>query len=83
VWTTQPQLDDASESYFLFGLSAAIPAIPAQWSYSAPLSASYGGVTAGTDAHGRRPAMRIYSTFRLPSQTLSHVGYYTDGEAAL
>lgn len=78
MWASQPALDGSADSYYAFGLSAAIPAIPAAWSYSVLLSASYGGVTAGTYAHGAA-LQGYYSTYRLPSQTLSHVGYYTDG----
>jgi hypothetical protein len=81
VWTQQPVLDAAATtSSYDFGLSAAIPVIPPQWSYSVLLSASYGGVTAGTYAHGAA-LQSYYSTYRLPSQTLSHVGYYTDDGA--
>lgn len=80
MWASKPELDNASDGFYAFGLSAAIPAIPAAWSYSVLLTASYGGVTAGTYAHGAA-LQSYYSTTRLPSVTLSHIGYYTDDGA--
>lgn len=62
-------------SYSL-GVSAAIPAIPAGWSYSALLHSSYGGVTKGIYAWGA--ALQAFSgTTRAPAITLQKVGYYT------
>ena len=59
------------------GLSAAVPEIPAGWSYSHIFSVADGGPTAAVYAWG--DAIQAYSgTARLPSVTLSDLGYYTD-----
>lgn len=62
------------------GLSAAVPEIPAGWSYSHIYSVADGGPTAAVYAWGA--AIQTYlGTARLPSVTLSDVGYYTDDGA--
>jgi len=70
---------DASGSYSM-GLSAAVPSIPANWSYSVLLSAANGGTTAATYAWGAA-IQAFYATTRLPSVTLTDIGYYTDDGA--
>lgn len=69
-----------SGDFYALGLSAAIPSIPAGWSYSVALSASYGGITQAT-YHWGAQLQSYYGTYRLPSVTLSDVGYYTDDGA--
>lgn len=69
-----------SSGQYAMGLSAGIPVIPADWSYSVVFVASTGGPTAATYAWGQ--AMQsYYHTKRLPSVTLSDIGYYTDDGA--
>jgi hypothetical protein len=58
------------------GLSAAVPEIPAGWNYSHIFSVADGGPTAAVYAWGA--AIQTYlGTSRLPSVTLSDIGYYT------
>lgn len=65
---------------YSIGLSAAIPSIPAGWEYSVVFVSSYGGPTAATYVYG--DAIRSYkNTTRLPSVTLTNLGYYTDDGA--
>ena len=60
----------------LRGLSAAVPEIPAGWNYSHLFSVADGGPTAAVYAWGA--AIQTYlGTSRLPSVTLSDIGYYT------
>jgi hypothetical protein len=67
----------ASSGTYTMGLAAAVPAIPAGWEYSVIFSAADGGPTAAVYAWG--DALRGYfGTSRLPSVTLSDIGYYTD-----
>ena len=57
-----------------------VPAVPAGWQYSVVFTTAVGGPTAATYAHGT--ALRRYkNTTRLPSVTLTDVGYYTDDGA--
>jgi len=59
------------------GLSAAVPEIPAGWGYSHIFSVADGGPTAAVYAWGA--AIQTYlGTARLPSVTLTDIGYYTD-----
>jgi len=62
------------------GLAAAIPSIPAGFSYSVMFSAAPGGATAALYAWGEL-IQGYYKTTRLPSVTLSDIGYYTDDGA--
>ena len=61
---------------YAMGLTSAVPAIPANWSHSILYSAAYGGPTAVTYAHGMI-MQAYYNTTRLPSVTLTDIGYYT------
>lgn len=70
----------ATGSVYSMGLSAAIRSIPSGWSYSILFVATDGGPTSATYAWGS--AIQEYSgTTRLPSVTLSDIGYYTDDGA--
>jgi hypothetical protein len=72
--------NDTTGSTYSMGLSAAINTIPNDWSYSILFVATTGGPTATAYSWGS--AMQTYSgTSRLPSVTLSDVGYYTDDGA--
>lgn len=62
---------------FTMGLSAAVPSIPAGWEYSTVFSVAEGGPTAAVYAWGNA-LQTYYSTSRLPSVTLTDLGYYTD-----
>jgi hypothetical protein len=83
VWSSPPTEEElgggAGSSTYSLGLSAAIPAIPAGWSYSVLLSAAYGGATAATYQWGAM-IQGFSGTTRAPSVTLEKIGYYT-GEA--
>lgn len=69
-----------SDGAYTMGVSAAIPSIPAGWEYSAVFVGAYGGPTAATYAFG--DAIRAFkNTTRLPSVTLSDIGYYSDDGA--
>ena len=70
----------AGEGLYSLGLSAAVPSIPAGWSYSVLFSGAAGGFTAATYAWGAA-IQSYYGTYRLPSVTLTDVGYYTDDGA--
>ena len=70
----------AASGMYSLGLSAAVPSIPANWSYSVLFSGSAGGFTAATYAWGAA-ITGFYGTYRLPSVTLSNLGYYTDDGA--
>jgi hypothetical protein len=62
---------------YTLGLTADVPAIPAGWEYSTIFSLAEGGPTAAVYQWGE--VMRgYYGTTRLPSVTLTDVGYYTD-----
>jgi hypothetical protein len=70
----------AADAVYAMGVSGAVPALPAGWSYSLVWSAAYGGPTAATYQWGA--AMQAwYNTTRLPSVGLSDVGVYTDDGA--
>ena len=63
------------------GLSGSIPRIPAGFSYSTMFTvAEHAGATAGVYAWGAL-IQRFHDTTRLPSVTLSDIGYYTDDGA--
>ena len=62
------------------GVSAAIPSIPAGWDYSVVYSLADGGPTAAVYAWGQA-LQGYYATARLPSVTLTSVGYFTDDGA--
>ena len=62
------------------GLSAAIPVLPRGYNYSVMFAAAPGGTTAGVYAWGAL-IREYHGTVRLPSVTLTHVGYYTDDGA--
>ena len=62
---------------YTLGLTAEVPAIPAGWEYSTIFSLADGGPTAAVYQWGA--VMRgYYGTTRLPSVTLTDIGYYTD-----
>ena len=65
---------------YAMGIAAAVPALPAGFAYSSLFSASGGGATAAVYAWGDR-IQDFHSTTRLPSVTLTDVGYYTDDGA--
>ena len=62
------------------GLAAAIPSIPGGFNHSVLFSVAPGGATAGVYAWGS-VIQEYHSTTRLPSVTLSDIGYYTDDGA--
>jgi hypothetical protein len=62
------------------GLTSAVPAITAGWNYSILYTAALGGPTAVTYAHGAN-LQAYHNTTRIPSVTLTDVGYYTDDGA--
>lgn len=78
VWSSPPNM--TSSGSVSWGLCAAIPSIPSDWSYSILLVGSYGGPTAAMYAWGE-VIQKYKATTRLPSVTLSDVGYYTDDGA--
>lgn len=61
------------------GVAAAIPSLPAGFDHSVLFTVATGGATAGMYAWGD-VIQRYSKTTRLPSVTLTDVGYYTDGE---
>lgn len=78
VFTSAPTACVESDVIYSMGLSAAIPSIPVAWDHSVVFVASFGGPTSATYAFG--DAIRAYKgTTRLPSVTLTDIGYYTDG----
>jgi hypothetical protein len=76
VYSSAPE----AAGQYAIGLSAAVPAIPANWSYSVLFSGATGGFTAAAYAWGAS-IQNFYGTYRLPSVTLSDIGYYTDDGA--
>jgi hypothetical protein len=70
----------AGAAEYSLGLSAAVPAIPAGWNYSVIFVGAYGGPTATTYALGDT-LRAAKNTTRLPSVTLTDIGYYTDDGA--
>ncbi len=62
------------------GIAAAIPNIPAGYNHSILFSVGPGGATAGVYAWGSE-IQEYHNTYRLPSVTLSDIGYYTDDGA--
>ena len=75
---TSPTLSngDVSQTYTM-GLSAAVPSVPVGWEYSIFFSVADGGPTAAVYSWGA--ALKEYhGTTRLPSVTLTDIGYYTD-----
>ena len=69
-----------ADGVYAMGVSAAVPSLPKGWTYSVLLTASYGGFTAASYAWGDI-IRTYYGTTRLPSVTLTDVGYYTDDGA--
>jgi hypothetical protein len=70
----------AGNGVWSMGLAGLIPTIPAGYNYSAVFTVAAGGATAGVYAWG--DAVQAYhGTTRLPSVTLSDIGYYTDDGA--
>jgi hypothetical protein len=62
---------------YTLGLTADVPAIPAGWEYSTIFSLAEGGPTAAVYQWGE--VMRgYYGTTRLPSVTLTDIGYFSD-----
>ena len=80
VWSTLdshkifPQTTQGNS--YSMGLAAAIPSIPQGFNHSILFSVSEGGATAGMYAWGRT-IQGYHDTSRLPSVTLSDIGYYT------
>jgi hypothetical protein len=70
----------APPAVYEMGLVASVPAIPAGWSYSVVFCAAFGGPTAVTYKLGAE-LQRYHNTSRLPSVTLTDVGYYSDDGA--
>ena len=70
----------SSASVYSMGLSAAVPSIPIAWNYSIIFSAAHGGPTAATYVYGDL-MKAIKNTTRMPSITLTDLGYYTDDGA--
>lgn len=65
-----------SDGVYTMGVSAAIPSIPVGWEHSVLFVGAYGGPTAATYAFGS--AIQAFkNTTRLPSVTLTDLGYYT------
>lgn len=62
------------------GLAAAIPSIPAGFNHSVLFTVAPGGATAGVYAWGG-VIQDYHDTTRLPSVTLTDIGYYTDDGA--
>jgi hypothetical protein len=62
------------------GLAAAIPSIPAGFNHSVLFTVAPGGATAGVYAWGDT-IQEYHDTTRLPSVTLTDIGYYTDDGA--
>lgn len=84
VWSTLnshkivPQ--QTKQNIYSMGIAAAIPSLPSNFSYSIIFSATHGGATATMYEWGSK-MQKYYNTTRLPSVTLSNVGYYTDDGA--
>jgi hypothetical protein len=71
---------DGAAAVYSMGVSAAIPQLPVNWSYSVVFSVATGGATAAVYSWGSA-LQQYYGTRRLPSLTLSNIGYYTDDGA--
>lgn len=65
---------------YAMGIAAAIPVLPKGFNYSIVFSAAAGGATAGMYAWGDM-IQGYHGTTRLPSVTLTDIGYYTDDGA--
>ena len=84
VWSTldahkiMPQT--TSTGMYAMGLAGAIPKIPVGYNHSILFSAAEGGATAGMYAWGDI-IQKYHTTTRLPSVTLTDIGYYTDDGA--
>eukprot|EP00750_Incisomonas_marina_P023958 INCI5072.2.p1 GENE.INCI5072.2~~INCI5072.2.p1 ORF type:complete len:814 (-),score=111.60 INCI5072.2:2037-4478(-) len=65
---------------YRMGVSAAIPSIPAGYNHSVIFSAADGGITSAMYRWGERQ-QSFHGTTRLPSVTLTDIGYYTDDGA--
>ena len=70
----------AAGGVYALGVSAAIPSIPVGWTHSVVFVGARGGPTAATYAYGDA-IRRFKNTTRLPSVTLTDIGYYTDDGA--
>ena len=87
VWSTLdnhkivPQ--ETANGTYSMGIAAAIPSLPAGFEYSILFTVADGGATAGTYFWGEliQGYHGISRSARLPSVTLSNVGYYTDDGA--
>lgn len=68
---------------YSMGIAAAIPSLPAGFSHSILFTVAAGGATAGTYFWGEliQRYHGMSASARLPSVTLSNVGYYTDDGA--
>ena len=62
------------------GIAAAIPQLPAGYNYSILFTSNTGGATAAMYAWGD-VIQSYYDTTRIPSVTLTDIGYYTDDGA--
>jgi hypothetical protein len=69
-----------SNGTWSMGLAAAIPSIPAGFNHSVLFTVAPGGATAGVYAWGE-VIQNYLDTTRMPSVTLSDIGYYTDDGA--
>ena len=87
VWSTLdnhkivPQ--QTTNGVYAMGVAAAIPELPAGFSYSVILAGAMGGATAGMYAWGAliQGYYGMSVSKRLPSVTLTDIGYYTDDGA--
>merc|ERR1712190_243358 len=87
VWSTLdahkivPQ--QTADGTYSMGIAAAIPSLPKNYAYSVMLSTSTGGATAGMYSWGKliQGYYSISYEKRLPSVTLTDIGYYTDDGA--
>ena len=72
-----------SNGAWAMGVAGAIPSLPAGWNHSVVFAAAAGGATAVTYAWGSlvQEFHGISYAKRLPSVTLTDVGYYTDDGA--
>lgn len=84
VWSTLnrhkiiPQV--TRDGAYSMGVSAAIPSIPAGYNHSVIFSAAEGGITSAMYKWGGHQ-QTFHGTTRLPSVTLTDIGYYTDDGA--
>jgi hypothetical protein len=67
---------------YSMGIAAAIPELPIGFNYSIMFAASPGGATAGVYSWGDL-IQKVHGTTRIPSVTLTDIGYYTVSRASL